>query len=64
MLACPRFLTSLTRVNKFLGKMLFPKAPPYLQDKYVRELQVAVIVGVVLAVGIASGLYFNYKHQR
>jgi hypothetical protein len=51
-------------VNKFLGKMLFPKAPPYLQDRYVRELQVAVIVGVVLAVGIASGLYYNYRHQR
>jgi hypothetical protein len=51
-------------VTKFLGKLLFPKAPPYLQIRYARELLAALIVGAVLAMVTASGLYFNYLHHR
>ena len=49
---------------KLFGRLFFPKAQPYRRLKNMRELAVAIILGVLLAAAVALGFYFNHEHGR
>jgi hypothetical protein len=43
---------------KLLGRLFFPKAPPHEQRRNVRELTVAIILGLLLSALICVFIFY------
>jgi hypothetical protein len=46
---------------KYLGRVLFSKSPPHQQQKNMRELVVAIILGLLLSSIVGFVIYFKNK---
>jgi hypothetical protein len=49
---------------KFFGRLLFSKSPPHQQLKNVRELAVAIILGLLLSVIVGMSIFFKNKNAQ
>ena len=47
---------------QWMGKIIFLKARPHQQRRKIRELTVAVILGVLLAAAVGLSIYFKNKN--
>jgi LPXTG-motif cell wall-anchored protein len=49
---------------KFFGRLFFSKSPPYQQLKNMREMTVAIILGVLLSAIVGLVIYFKNKNAQ